>query len=472
MVSDFKKRDLFWAYSSMVLNIGIRIILFPIILHYLSAAEVGLWFVFITLGSLSQIFEPGFNSTIARNIAYILSGANSLLKEGVEFNRATKEPRSVNINLLREFMYVSNKIYTWMTWAAIVFLMVLCSYYIHTMFPAGTSLAKPLFAWLCFSAGYVINLRSGIYIAFFQGKGDVSLANKVLATSRLIFLFIAVCLLMLGFGLLGIGVASIISSVFGFLLARSLFQLQENKLICLRGAIEEHGQKKTIEIILHSASRIGIVTLSAFLIQRAGILLTSSYLGLEVSSAYALSLTICMILNGISTVVLQVQIPRLNALQITENKVRLRRIFGTALIMSTIIYTFGLMMVVFIGGDLLKLVSTSSKFLPTSQFFALGLIFFMELINGLAGAYLMSTNKISFVKSNLISGVLIVFFSYLSIAEFSLGIWGLILCHGVVQLSYNNWKWISISIEDLGGNFIGLLIDGKNEIKRMIYGHK
>lgn len=469
MISEVKKRDLFWAYFSTALNIGVGIILLPITLHYLSAVEVGLWFVFVTLGSLSQIFEPGFNSTIARNIAYLLSGANTLLKHGFELSEATRDPRSTNINLLKDFMYVSRKIYKWMAFLAIIFLMIFCSYYIYKIIPTESSATKVLFSWLFFSAGYVINLRSGVYIAFFQGRGEVSLANKVLILSRLALLFFSICFLMLGYGLIGVGIASLISSFLGFLLSIRFFQLHAKELASNSDVLEGGGFKIIFRVIWHNASRIGVVTLSTFLIQRAGILLASTYLGLEISGIYSLSITICMMLAGISAVIFQVQIPHMNALQIASNKLRLRQIFGMLLIISSVIYISGLLLVVCIGNDLLNLMASSSRFLPFGQFLALGIIFFMELINGLAGSYLMTANKILFVKSNLISGVLIILLSYFSVSEFSLGVWGLILCHGVVQLSYNNWKWISISVEDLGGNFIGLLIDGKNEIKRMIY---
>ena len=54
-----------------------------------------------------------------------------------------------------------------------------------------------------------------------------------------------------------------------------------------------------------------------------------------------------------------------------------------------------------------------------------------------------TSNEIPFVKANLISGFIIIILTTCSLQFTQLGLIGVILSEGIVELSYNNWKWPS-----------------------------
>jgi hypothetical protein len=80
------RRDLYWGYAAQALNIGLGLIMLPAIVRHMATAEVGLWFVFITLISFAQLLELGFQPTISRNVAYIYAGAQKLSAVGLQEN--------------------------------------------------------------------------------------------------------------------------------------------------------------------------------------------------------------------------------------------------------------------------------------------------------------------------------------------------------------------------------------------------
>src|SRR3990167_832985 len=103
------RRDLYWGYAAQVLNIGLGLIMLPVIVRHMSTAEVGLWFVFITLISFAQLLELGFQPTISRNVAYIYAGAQKLSAFGLQENGNG----NLNIPLLANLVAASRFIYRW-----------------------------------------------------------------------------------------------------------------------------------------------------------------------------------------------------------------------------------------------------------------------------------------------------------------------------------------------------------------------
>ena len=85
---------------------------------------------------------------------------------------------------------------------------------------------------------------------------------------------------------------------------------------------------------------------------------------------------------------------------------------------------------------------------------------------------IVTANKVPFVAAGLISGAVIGIFMYLALRFTSLGLLGVVMSQGVVQLAYNNWKWPKYVLADLNVDlvsfteqgFVGLHIIIKNKI--------
>lgn len=81
-VAKIGNKDLVWSVLATFFKMGAGVLLFPVILRMLPAETVGIWTVFTVVTSLSLLLDFGFNSSFARNIAYIFTGVESLQKNG------------------------------------------------------------------------------------------------------------------------------------------------------------------------------------------------------------------------------------------------------------------------------------------------------------------------------------------------------------------------------------------------------
>ncbi len=52
-------------------------------LRMLSSDELGIWYVFLAIGAMTQMLDMGFSPTITRNVSYAYAGAEKLEKEGI-----------------------------------------------------------------------------------------------------------------------------------------------------------------------------------------------------------------------------------------------------------------------------------------------------------------------------------------------------------------------------------------------------
>ena len=67
------KKDVLWGYIAQFFNIGAGILLLPVILKLLPADILGVWYIFLTISSLVQMIDFGFQPTFTRNVAYVFS---------------------------------------------------------------------------------------------------------------------------------------------------------------------------------------------------------------------------------------------------------------------------------------------------------------------------------------------------------------------------------------------------------------
>ena len=100
----------------------------------------------------------------------------------------------------------------------------------------------------------------------------------------------------------------------------------------------------------------------------------------------------------------------------------------------------------------------SNAVLPLSGIVLLYLIvMLLEMNHSFFSTMIVIGNSVPFMWIALISGSLIALGSYLSLAYTSMGLLGLVLVQGIVQLAYNNWKWPHVVCKEFGINIFVFL---------------
>jgi O-antigen/teichoic acid export membrane protein len=451
--------DLRWGYFAQVLNIGSGLLLLPFVVHYLPTEQVGLWFVFITLGALAQLLEFGFQPTVARNTVYVYAGARTLAATGMPVN--LHNARQPHLPLLTELIHACKLIYRIVALLASLALLIGGSIYVGVL---AKGLQEPLpiiIAWVMYAVGTLANFYFGYANALLQGRGDVTLANKTLIASRAGLLTLGLVGLVCGLGLPGLGGAMLVSCVIGRWLAMRYLRRDSS----MRSALENRATPSRViaRTMWHNASRLGVVQVSAFLIQRANVLVASSFLGLAAAANYGLTVTILMTLSNVAMAVLQIRLPALTRARTTNDHVALRAMLGEVLLISWMLFAVGLILLVAAGNPLLALLAGKNALLPNLQLLIFGTILALEMNHSIAATFLTTRNAVPFLWPSIISGIATLLLSLALVNSW--GVWGLIAAQGLVQLAFNNWRWPWIVQQELNSSWFELFAAGAKKLR-------
>lgn len=451
-----------WVYASSLANVGAGLMLLPFVLHYLMPSEVSIWFVFITIISASQLIEIGFQSTFTRNIAYIYEGAQSLKREGIP----NKDDASkINYSLLRQIITSVKLIYLIFSALGMVILISVSLFYVPNLIEKMENHKYYHSTWLLYSVAGILNISNGLLIGFLYGKGEYEQVSKVNVLSKTILVVTSIVGLYLNYGLLSLGLSAIVGA-----LTTKLFLLRNLDEIVLLTKIKFtylNEEIKILKILSFNALKLTVVQIGGFLIQRANIIIATSFMGASESSSYSLSITLLLTLSGISMAICQIQLPKITRLQIQLNSELLAIKYGETIFISSIIYLTGSLILFCFGNDMLNLIESNVKILNEKYFAVLIVIYFLEMNHSLAGSYLTTLNNVPFLRASLLSGLVIVIGTFMLIP--SLNILAIIIMQGGVQLLYNNWKWPIEVSKQLKYNYFELIKIGSVSILKKIY---
>ena len=439
------REDIIWGYLAQLLNMGAGLLLLPVILRFMGSADVALWFVFIALAGFAQLLEFGFQPTLARNAAYVYAGANEISAVSTPTVHAT-DPH-VNGQLLSDLLATSRYIYRIIAALAAVVLLGAGSVYVYTLLTPAQNHFNAIAGWIAFAAGYLLNFYFGYFGAFLQGRGDVRQAAKVTVCSRGLLIVIGSVAVVAGFGLLGLGIASLLASLTGRLLAKRYYETAEERARLSAYPVSRQSSE-LMAILWANAKRLGVVHLGAFLIQRGNILVGTSYLGLAAAASYSLTMTLMLALVNVGMVVCNVSMPYMSSLQIKGDIAKLRSTYAAALVSAVLLFLCGGIFLLVAGNVALASIGAKTQLLPKAALAAMLFIFLLELHHSVAANYITTTNNIPFVKAAIVSGSSILIASLWFVTEY--GVWALIVSQGLVQAAYNNWKWPVVVAQLLG----------------------
>lgn len=434
------KTHIIWNYIGTVINQGLSIFILPLILKSLTTSELGLWYVFGSISALVNLVDFGFSPTIMRNISYAYGGAKTLLPEGVAKNSIHGEP---NFSLLSTLIKASIKIYLALSTLAGILLISIGSIYIKHLLLGNSN--SYLLAWIIYAIAVYINLYYSYWSPILKGVGGIKEINKSLLVSRIIYFIIATVFLLGGFGLMGLSIAYLVSGLIMRYLAKYYFnKIVDKKCIDLNKVLSV---KKILIIIWPNAKKSGIVTIGAWLITRSTTLLCSSFLGLEITAKYGLSLQVLTFVISFSTLMLNSYIPELAFLEISRDENRYKEVLSRGIVIQWITGIIGLLIIILFGDCLLELIKSKSTLLNRNILIFLSIIIFLEQNHSSFATVITLSNNVPFVKSSLLSGLAIVTLGYIVLRFTSYGLFGLIIIQGFVQLVYNNWYWPSIVLK-------------------------
>ncbi len=428
------KNDVIWSYLGKFFQIAAGIFVLPLILRNLSTEEVAIWYIFLAIMSFVNLMDFGLAPNITRHCSYIFSGAKGLKKEGVDINRGN----SINYVLFFKFIASVKWIYRGISLIAFVTLNTVGTYYIYNVIEEA-SIWEILPAWIIFGTAVSFNLYYYYYTPLLTGRGKLMESNKSMVFSKSAYIIISYVLILNGSGLLGIAVAYLLGGVVNRLVSK--FYFYDNEINLNKNKLNTKFDLNIIKILWYNSKKMGMISVSYFMMTTASTLIIGMYLKLEEVAMYGLTMQIMNLLIAISTIIFSILTPKLNMLAIQKHKEEFLLYSGFVIVFSLLLYVIGAVCIIVFGRNIIHIINADINLLSTDLLILIMIQSVFSINYSIVNQLISTHNSVPYMKSSIFTGIAIVSSNFLILRFSQIGLIGIIISPILVQSIYNYWKW-------------------------------
>ncbi len=431
------KKDVLWNYIAQFFNLGSGFIVLPVVLRLLSAEEVGMNYLMLTVSSLVALADFGFAQQFGRNITYVFSGAQELKKEGMDGLVGD----AINYHLLAIVIDTAKYIYKKISVAVLIVMVTLGSLYMYSATDGFSTVNNSLLIWLLFSLSTYFNMYFMYYDSLLTGAAMIMESKKATILNRLSYILIAFTFLFSGMGLMSIVVANIISPFVGRWYSYRQFYQKEMRNALQGEKVTLKEIKETFNILWFNAKKLGINFLGAYGIQQSGMFIIGLYLPLNEVASYGLMCQLFQISTGLALGVFTSMLPNFYKYRVEGNINRLICDFSFSTYIFLWVSVLCGVVIILLGDSILGFIKSSTA-LPVMLVMILYFIhLLLENFHSMCATMIVTNNEVPFVKAAIFSGIGIILCNIFTLQFTTLGLLGVIGGQFVVQSIYNHWKW-------------------------------
>lgn len=455
------KKDVFWSYLAQFLSIGSGAITLPFILNKLSTSEIGLNYILITVGGVIALVDLGFAPQFARNFTYVFSGVQELKHNGVG-----RTDNNIDYKLLACLLATARYVYALLAILALLLLIIIGTPYVYKITNAFSAIPNSLWVWITYSLGVLFQVYYSYYFSMLLGAGKIKEQKYGIIGNKILYILILITGLYLGWGLLSVALAQLISPFFGRLLSHSFFYTQELKAkLSFFEKIERGEINKIFSILWYNAKRVAIVQVGAYAILRFSMFIAGLYFSLEEFATYGLMTQLVGIIGTVSCTFIQISQTKFASMRATKNDKKLLESFSFSLIIFYFLFLFGSVGITLFGQNLLAIIKSNAA-LPSKLILIIYcLIMLLEYNHSNFTILISSNNNIPFASASIITGVAVCIGIFFVVRYTNWGILGLVLVQGICQAAYQNWKWPQLALKEFNISYLQLIRLGVRNIR-------
>lgn len=455
------RRDIIFSYIAQFLSMGVGVITLPLLLNKLSTDEIGLNYILITIGSIVALVDLGFAPQFARNFTYVFSGVQELKKEGVG-----SAGKGINYELLKYLLKTARCIYGVLAIFAFILLLAIGTPYIYYTTDGFTAVPRSLYIWVIYSIGILFQVYYSYYYSMLLGAGLIKEQKYAVIGNKILYMVLLISGLFLGWGLISVSVAQLVSPFFGRVVSHHFFYSREIKnQLSLYTTNERRRIYEIFKILWYNAKRTAIMSIGAYAILKFSMFIAGLYLSLGEFASYGLMIQLVSLLGIVSCTLIQTLQPKFASLIASGNTNRLLSLFSECLIVYYCLFILGSLILTFWGQSILEVIK-SNAYLPSKLTVAFYCIVMLLEYNHSNFAILISSdNKVPFAPASIITGIAVCIGIFLVIKFTNWGIIGFVIVQGLCQLVYQNWKWPCMALESYKLSFWNLIGYGFKELR-------
>ena len=432
------------SWASYFVQFGSVLFIFPLLIKVYTPLEQSLWWLMNTIIGLAMLADSGFGAVLLRGVTYFATGADYLprTKEDFEKNKGLLSFHP-NVSKLADLLTTTRRIYFFLS--SIMFLILIT--------------AGPLILWnvmklanhrIDFWLTYILMIPNCLIMimtvrwrSFLRGLNFIAKEAKI-NTSIGLFRVIAF-ILVLSFGLspLFLVVCLLIESTIKYFLLRTMVYrwfVENNKHISDKGYFD----KDIFRSLWTATWKEGLIQWGNYLLSQGNSIIMAQVNNAQLMANFLLTARILNIIANVSEITLFSNIPKIYGYAAKNDRHNMKINAAGYMFMGMSIMIVACLFLILFGNKALDLLNKESQLVP------LGILIIMVLTQILdthstfhAGIYI-STNHVPFVLPSLISGILILGVGLLIMPVY--GLIGIILLKFLVQISFNNWYAMVLSL--------------------------
>ena len=440
-----------WTLVFAIVRTLGNLLILPLLLRKLPSEDLGFWYIFLSLAGISSLVDMGFFPTMSRVTAYLWAGAKEIPRMGIatdtEESGAAAAP---NYPLLADLVKTMRLYYLGLGISVTVLMAVF-----GTTWIVGKAQPLPhahliLGAWLLFLPGLFVNTTSGMWHPLLSGINQVRLGQQIFVWGLLANYAITLVGLMLDAGLYAPVAGYLAMGLLSRLAARAKF----NQLTAAKDhAKTARWSRELLSALWPTAWRTGIVTLGIYATLSFSTLVCAAYLGVKATASFGLSMQLALAAISIATAFISVKLPLFAQLHARGRVREISSIVFPRLRWFWLVYV-GLSLAAIVFGErvLSDVLHSRTPLLSTPLLIGLFAVIGLEGHHAIFREITLTSHRNPFAIPVVLSGFLIALLSILSVQW--IGLWGLILAPGLVQLCFNNWWTVLVGLRSMGNTFV------------------
>lgn len=432
------------TWMSYLTQLGSGIFVLPLILIKFDSVDVSFWLLVTTLIGLATLADSGFGPTLIRAVSYFKAGADTLPENEEDY--LAKESiidKKINYNQLVVLLKTSGRIYMIIS---IILIVLLLTAGVALIWNIMDMAGHRQYLWISYAllmANAYFLLLTIRYSSFMQGLDYVAELGGINSLIGGIKITVFIIMLIANAGIAALMAYMLFETVVRFLIVRNF----------VRSWFSNNGYKidnkpvfdrPIFRVIWSSTWKLGGIFWGNYMINYGNSIIISQGNNPAMIASFLFTQRIVNFIRNISQAPFYANVPKIYNLTAQKNNIVLKLKTSEYIFSSLFILAFALLVFGLSGNQLLNLLNVETRLVPPLILFIMSITVLTEMHAGFHSNLYISTNEVPFLWPTLISGVLILVMGFMAMPVW--GILGIVLVQFVVQLSFNNWYPVYLSL--------------------------
>jgi O-antigen/teichoic acid export membrane protein len=432
------------SWASYLTQFGSGLLVFPLLLKVYSDEVKSFWFLTETISGLALMADMGFGSALTRAASYFKAGANFLPRNKKEYDNATApENPEINFGKLKDLLTTSFTIYYFLTGLCILLLCTLGTLLIkNVIFLAG----NPVDLWIGF---FLLIPYCGIAIngvkwrSFIRGLDFIAVEARFSTIIGAVKVIIFIILLSFSLSPAYLIGCLLLLEIIRFYYIKS-FVLNWFSKYNVKFENKRYFEKSIFDSLWSASWRLGGIFWGNYFVEQGNSLIISQIKNSSLMASFLITTKILTYIKQFSQITLYSKIPTVYELSAQKKMKELKILASGYMFIGLFIMTSATIVLALFGNWALSLFS-DNKLVPLALLIIMGLTNLLDMHASYHAGIYTSTNHIPFLWPTIISGAVIFIIGYFLLPGY--GIVGLVMLRFLVQLAFNNWYAVVLSLK-------------------------